>query len=75
VQSQPIKEDDMGSRAIALLTVAGMATTPAAILATNATAKITKPHAGQACKKNKKAPKGFTCKKNSKGKYVLVKHK
>jgi hypothetical protein len=65
----------MRSRAIAVLTAAGVAIAPAAFLATNASAQTNPPHAGQSCSPKKKAPKGFACKKNSKGKYVLSKSK
>ena len=63
----------MRARAIALMTAAALAASPATFLATDAGAKTKKHHAGQACNPKKKAPKGFKCKKNKKGKFVLVK--
>jgi len=62
----------MRLRAIALMTAAAVAASPA-ILATAAPAKTQKRHAGQACNPKKTPPAGFSCKKNSKGKFVLVK--
>jgi hypothetical protein len=62
----------MRNRAIAVMTALVVGATPAAVLATSATAK-TKAKVGQKCTKGKKAPTGFVCKKNAKGKYVLAK--
>lgn len=64
----------MRRRALALAGVLAVAAGPALVV-TPAVAKTTKHHAGQACKRAKKAPKGFMCKKNAKGRYVLVKSK